>query len=72
MGAFFNRLKEAFKYEYVYDDEPLPIKIIVGVFACIYMILALAFLMVSVVTVPLWIIPYMIYWIKKEKKDDQT
>lgn len=69
MRAFFKRLKEAYKYEYVYDTEPLPIKIIVGVFTCVYMIFLLVFVCILAVTVPLWIIPYMIYWIKKEKNN---
>jgi hypothetical protein len=72
MKAFFNRLKEAFKYEYVYDNEPFPIQIIVGTFTGFYMLFLLAFMLILVATVPLWIIPYMIYWIKKEKKDDRT
>ena len=72
MKAFINRLKEAFKYEHVYDTEPLPIKIIVGTFTGFCILFFLVFMLILVATIPLWIIPYMIYWIKKEKKDDQT
>lgn len=68
MKAFIKRLKEAFKYDHVYDTEPLPIKIIVGTFTGFYMIFLLAFMMVLVVTVPLWIVPYMIYWIRRNKE----
>lgn len=68
MKAFIERLKNAYKYEWAYDDEPLPIQIIVGVFTCIYMILLFVYIVVLAVTCPLWVIPYAIYWIKKEKK----
>ena len=68
MKAFIKRFKEAFKYEWVYEEESFPMKILVGVFAAFYMIFGLAFILVTVATVPLWGVPYIIYYIRRNKE----
>jgi hypothetical protein len=68
MKKFIERFKEAFKYEWVYDEESFPMKILVGVFTAFYMLFGLAFILVTAVTVPLWGIPYIIYCIRRNKE----
>lgn len=68
MKAFIKRFKEAFEYEWAYDDESFPMKILVGVFTLFYMIFSLVFILVAVITVPLWAVPYIIYCIRRNKK----
>jgi hypothetical protein len=69
MKNFIKRFKEAFKYGWAYEDESFPMKILVGVFTCFYMIFCLVLVLASVVAIPLWVVPYIIYCTRRNSND---
>ena len=68
MKDFIKRVSNALIYEDSFVIEPLFFKVFVffvGVFVGLF---AIFFCVAAFITVPLWIVPYTIYWCHKNKK----
>lgn len=68
MKNFIKRIKDAYNYDYAWANEPLFFKVFLMILGLFGGLLMLLYMMVVAVTVPLWIVPYMIYWIRRNKK----
>lgn len=67
MRKFIDRMRDAYEYDWAWANEPLFIKafLIVMVIPC--WLLKVIFAIIAGVTSPLWIVPYAIWWTRKNK-----
>jgi hypothetical protein len=68
MERFIKRMKDAWNNLEAYDREPLFFKVFMFFAICVGLLCKLAYCIVIFFTVPLWIVPYVIYWCKKGYK----
>ena len=68
MRDFIERIKNDWNDEWAYKQEPLFFKAFLWPAIAIYWIAKVIFVILAGATSPLWIVPYMIYWIRKNKK----
>ena len=67
MGKFIERIRDAYNYDYAWENEPLFFKAFMVIAVVPYWLLKLVYCSVVGVTFPLWIVPYAIWWTKKNK-----
>ena len=65
MRYFLKRFKDAWNDQGTYNCETLYFKIIMCFLVIPYCVFKAVFIIIAFVTVPLWILPYMIYCAKK-------
>lgn len=68
MKQFIDRVREAFDSEYAWAREPLFFKTFVAVFAVVLFILKVIYCFIVAVTIPLWVVPYIIYYTRRSRK----
>lgn len=68
MKEFIERMREAYIYDYAWSNEPLFFKVFMFVSILIGFILKVIYCVVVAVTIPLWIVPYIIYFTRRSRK----
>lgn len=68
MKAFFERIEKAYNSQGAWNREPLFFKVFMIFAVLVWGLLKVVYCILAFITVPLWIVPYMIFWIRKEKK----
>lgn len=61
MEDFINRIKKDFEYASHYDREPLFFKVFLWFVLVTVGIIKIIYCAVVLISIPLWIIPYMVY-----------
>ena len=61
MKDFIERVRNAYNYEWHWDKEPLFFKTFVVVVVLISLIVKAIYCIVAAITIPVWIVPYIIY-----------
>ena len=72
MRDFIERIKNDWNDEWAYKQEPLFFKAFLWPAMIIYWIVKVIFIILAGITSPLWIVPYMIVWIRKNKKQNSN
>ena len=67
MKKFIKRIKDAYQYQWAWEQEPWFFKAFMVAFIIPYWLLKAVFVVVAGLTSPLWIVPYTIWWIKNNK-----
>ena len=68
MRDFIERIRRAYNYKSAWDKEPLFFKTFMWVLVIVSLILQLIYCVVVAVTIPIWIVPYIIYTTRGSKK----
>lgn len=68
MRKLINRIHEAMEYDWAWATASLPLKVIV--FAVLFFeTLLQGFIVIAMtITLPLWIVPYVVIWNRRNKK----
>ena len=68
MRKFIDRIREAKEYDYAWATASLPLKVIV--FAALFFetLLQVFIIIAMTITLPLWIVPYVVIWNRRNKK----
>lgn len=69
MKAFFERIREDYNHSYAYEVEPLFFKAFLWVLFTVQIIVKFIYVTLAAIFSPLWIVPYMIYCARKDKKE---
>ena len=67
MREFIERVRKAYYSPSAWDSEPLFFKTFMWVLAIVGLILSAIYCIVVAVTIPLWIVPYIIYYTRRRK-----
>lgn len=67
MRKFIKRVTNAYQYEHEFDKEPLFFKSFIALLVVLYYIFIFIYAIVAFVTSPLWVIPYAIWWTRKNR-----
>ncbi len=70
MKKFIKRIEDAYRYEWAWVSEPWFFKAFLITFVIPYWLFKAVFVVVTGLTSPLWIVPYAILWIKKNKEKE--
>ena len=65
MKEFIKRIKNDWKYESYFDDEPFYFKVFMVFLYMFHFIYKIIYAVLCFVTVPIWILPYYFYWKKR-------
>lgn len=68
MKEFIERIKDDWNKETFYNDEPLYFKVFLFFIGMFYLILKAVYIVLCFVTVPIWILPYYIFWKRKGRE----
>ena len=68
MKDFIDRIKKDFEFVSHYDRESLFFKVFLWIAYITVGVAKIIYCVVVLISIPLWIIPYMVYWCHKRKK----
>lgn len=70
MKDFIKRIKDDYEYDWKYDEEPVYFKAFLWFALLWYEVGKFLFGVLCFVTVPIWILPYFIWWNKKKRSNN--
>ena len=68
MRKFIDRIHEAKEYHYAWATASLPLKFIVFAVSVFETLLQGFIVIAMTITLPLWIVPYVVIWNRRNKK----
>lgn len=68
MRRFIDRIHEAKEYDYAWATASLPLKVIVLAVSFFETLLQGFIVIAMTITLPLWIVPYVVIWNRRNKK----
>ena len=69
MKKFINRVSNALNYERDFNNEPLYFKVFVVFCFCFRVVAIIIYCVLCFLTVPIWIVPYMVWYCIKHEKE---
>jgi hypothetical protein len=72
MKLFVERIKNDFDYEWAYSREPVYFKTFLWFLLFWGLIVKGLFCVLLFVTVPIWILPYFVWWNKKQRSNNNA
>ena len=69
MRDFIKRVRRAYDSQSAWDSEPLFFKTLMWVIVVLGLILKAIYCVVVAVTIPLWVVPYIIYSTRRNRND---
>jgi hypothetical protein len=67
MKKFIERIRDAYEYQWAWQMEPWFFKAFMVALIIPYALFKVVLVVVTGLTSPLWIVPYAIWWTKKNK-----
>lgn len=71
MSEFINRIKDSMEYQEYYESQPIYFRALVCFIVIFEYIFRVVLFMISFITVPFWIVPYLIYTVVKTKLEEK-
>lgn len=71
MSEFINRIKDSMEFQGYYESQPIYFRTLVCFIVIFEYIFQVVFFMISFITVPFWIVPYLIYTVVKTKLEEK-
>lgn len=68
MRDFIKRIRDAYEYEWAWRNEPIFFKAFMIAIVTPYWVFKTIYAIVAFVTSPLWIVPYAIWWTRRNRK----
>lgn len=72
MKEFIERIKDDWEYETEFNREPFYFKVFLFFVFLFYFIFKGVYAVLCFVTVPIWILPYYIFWKNRNKGDNNV